>query len=63
MEPQGKFKTAVESTPSLRKAYQPGLQALEKAHRNQLADRELATGSVFVDETLLKAKLHRNGVA
>ena len=60
MANHGKFKAAVEATPSIRRAYRPGLQALPKADRNRLDERELATGSVFVDETLKDAKLHPN---
>jgi hypothetical protein len=61
MQSQGMFKAAVEATPTVRNAYCPGLQALKKTDRSRLADRELATGSVFVDETLKNAKLHPDG--
>ncbi len=60
MENHGKFKAAVEATPSIRRAYHPGLQALPKADRNRLTDRDLATGSVFVDKTLEDSNLHTN---
>lgn len=50
------FQRAVEATPAISGAFQPGIHALEPADRKRLAenDKPLATGSVFLDKALRK---------
>ena len=50
------FQRAVETTASIERAFQPGIQALEPADRKRLAeaDKQLATGSVFLDAAVRK---------
>lgn len=52
------FQQAVEMTPAIAGAYHNGLQALEPADRARLDDKQLASGSLFLDKTLKKAKGH-----
>jgi hypothetical protein len=54
------FHGAVEATPSIRGAGRPGLQALVRADRERIIDGTLATGSVALDEALLRADPHGN---
>jgi len=51
------FKRAVENTPSIAEAYRPGLQAMEKEHRDHVAppDTRLLTGSINLDRALATA--------
>lgn len=49
---KGTFKSAVEATPSIATAYQPGIQGLEPADKRRLVGAERATGSVALDEAL-----------
>lgn len=46
------FKTAVQSTPSVSDAYQPGIQALHAEHRKGVRNATLATGSIDLDAAL-----------
>lgn len=48
----GSFKAAVQATPVIAMAYQPGIQALMPADKQRLAAAERATGSVALDEAL-----------
>lgn len=54
------FQRAVEATPAISQAHRPGIQALEPADRPRLADKDQATGSVFLDDTLKKAHPNAN---
>jgi hypothetical protein len=48
----GSFKAAVQATPAIALAYQPGIQALLPTDTRRLAAAEGATGSVALDEAL-----------
>jgi hypothetical protein len=52
------FHAAVAATPSILGAGRPGLQALVRADRERIIDGTLATGSVALDEALLRADPH-----
>lgn len=52
------FQRAVEATPGIAGAYHAGVQALEPADRARLDDKHLASGSLFLDAALKKAKKH-----
>lgn len=55
---QTRFQKAVEGTPAIREKYRSGVQALEARDRERLDGKEAASGSIFVDEALKKAKSH-----
>lgn len=57
-----RFQRAVAATPGISGAHQPGIQALEPRDRKMLAeaDKKLATGSVFLDESLKKSQPNAN---
>jgi hypothetical protein len=57
---RSRFQQAVEATPGLAGAYKPGIQALEPADRQRIADKELARGSIFLDGALKKAQPNAN---
>lgn len=50
-----RFAAAIAATPSIQNTHQPGLQALQKADRDRILDKPLATGSLALDEALVKA--------
>ena len=60
MAKKGKFQRAIEATPVIAHAYCAGIQALEDRDKSLLEDKGLATGSLALDKTLLKAKLFPN---
>lgn len=57
-----RFQRAVEATPGISNAHQPGIQALEPRDRKLLAetDKKLATGSIFLDDALKKSQPNAN---
>lgn len=59
---KSRFQRAVEATPGVSSAHEPGVQALEPRDRKLLAegDRRLATGSVFLDGALRSAQPNAN---
>lgn len=48
----GSFKVAVQATPAIALAYQPGIKALLPADKRRLVAVEGATGSMALDEAL-----------
>jgi len=54
------FQTAVEATSSVCDAHRPGLQALLRADRERIIDGPLATGSIALDEALVRAEPNSN---
>jgi hypothetical protein len=55
-----RFQRAVEATTGISRAYKPGIQALEPPDKPRLEHKELATGSVFLDDALKKAHPNAN---
>lgn len=51
-----KLHAAIDATPSVRGAHQPGLQALLRADRERIFDGQLATGSIALDDALREAE-------
>ena len=60
MANKGQFQRAVEATQTVAHAFCAGIQALEDRDKKMLEDKNLATGSLALDETLLEAELFPN---
>jgi len=52
------FQRAVEATPGIKNAHCPGIQALPAGDKARLTDKQLATGSIFLDARLRSAPAH-----